>query len=487
MCREDKEDSVQMSERERFDLVVIGAGPGGYEAAFEASRLGMTVALIEKEALGGTCLNHGCIPTKSLLHAADLYDEMKRADRFGIHANAVTYDLKAMKERKDDVVLALRDGIAATAKQKKVTVLTGVGVIEGPHTVRVGDEEIEARFILIATGSRAVVPPIPGADLPNVVTSDGMLERTEPCQSLVIIGGGVIGMEFASLYSKLGTEVTVIEALPRILANLDKEISQSLKMQMKKRGVRILTSTRVEEIRRTEDGLTVSYEEKGVRSEQAADRVLIAVGRRPNTEGLFGEHTERPATERGRILTDEYGRTSVSSLYACGDVTGGVMLAHAAAAEGRNAATHMRWVLDRERAAGGNRAEGATDADGLTESKLRTEEELKRSLIDTSVVPSCVYTSPEIASVGLTAAQAKEQGIRTVTKKYVMTANGRTVLSGGERGFIRLVCAGEDGRLLGAQLFCGRAADIAGELADAVVNGLTAGDQIGRASCRERV
>ena len=476
MCREDKEDSVQMSERERFDLVVIGAGPGGYEAAFEASRLGMTVALIEKEALGGTCLNHGCIPTKSLLHAADLYDEMKRADRFGIHANAVTYDLKAMKERKDDVVLALRDGIAATAKQKKVTVLTGVGVIEGPHTVRVGDEEIEARFILIATGSRAVVPPIPGADLPNVVTSDGMLERTEPCQSLVIIGGGVIGMEFASLYSKLGTEVTVIEALPRILANLDKEISQSLKMQMKKRGVRVLTSARVEEIRRTEEGLTVLYEEKGIRSEQGADRVLIAVGRRPYTEGLFGEHTERPAAERGRILTDEYGRTSVPSLYACGDVTGGVMLAHAAAAEGRNAAAHMRWVLDRERAAGGNREEGAADADSLPESALRTEEELKRSLIDTSVVPSCVYTSPEIASVGLTADQAKEQGIRTVTKKYVMTANGRTVLSGGERGFIRLVCAGEDGRLLGAQLFCGRAADIAGELADAVVNGLTAGD-----------
>ena len=439
-----------------YDLAVIGGGPGGYEAAFEAARLGLKAALIEKEALGGTCLNHGCIPTKSLLHAADLYDEMRGADRFGVHAEGVTFDMKRMKEQKDETVRTLRDGIGAEAKRKRVTVYEGTGVIESPNEVRVGDERLTARFILIATGSRAFVPPIPGADLPGVVTSDGLLEQTEPCRRLVIIGGGVIGVEFASLYSRLGAEVTVMEALPRVLSNMDSELSQSLKMQLKKRGVRVLTSARVEEM--------------------GADRVLIAVGRRPYTEGLFGEHTERPAAERGRILTDEYGRTSVPSLYACGDVTGGVMLAHAAAAEGRNAAAHMRWVLDRERAAGGNREEGAADADSLPESALRTEEELKRSLIDTSVVPSCVYTSPEIASVGLTAAQAKEQGIRTVTKKYVMTANGRTVLSGGERGFIRLVCAGEDGRLLGAQLFCGRAADIAGELADAVVNGLTAGD-----------
>ena len=445
-----------------YDLAVIGGGPGGYEAAFEAARLGLKAALIEKEALGGTCLNHGCIPTKSLLHAADLYDEMRGADRFGVHAEGVTFDMKRMKEQKDETVRTLRDGIGAEAKRKRVTVYEGTGVIESPNEVRVGDERLTARFILIATGSRAFVPPIPGADLPGVVTSDGLLEQTEPCRRLVIIGGGVIGVEFASLYSRLGAEVTVMEALPRVLSNMDSEL--------------VLTSARVEEIRRTEEGLTVLYEEKGIRSEQGADRVLIAVGRRPYTEGLFGEHTERPAAERGRILTDEYGRTSVPSLYACGDVTGGVMLAHAAAAEGRNAAAHMRWVLDRERAAGGNREEGAADADSLPESALRTEEELKRSLIDTSVVPSCVYTSPEIASVGLTAAQAKEQGIRTVTKKYVMTANGRTVLSGGERGFIRLVCAGEDGRLLGAQLFCGRAADIAGELADAVVNGLTAGD-----------
>ena len=434
-----------------YDLAVIGGGPGGYEAAFEAARLGLKAALIEKEALGGTCLNHGCIPTKSLLHAADLYDEMRGADRFGVHAEGVTFDMKRMKEQKDETVRTLRDGIGAEAKRKRVTVYEGTGVIESPNEVRVGDERLTARFILIATGSRAFVPPIPGADLPGVVTSDGLLEQTEPCRRLVIIGGGVIGVEFASLYSRLGAEVTVMEALPRVLSNMDSELSQSLKMQLKKRGVHVLTSARVEEIRRTEEGLTVLYEEKGIRSEQGAE-------------------------ERGRILTDEYGRTSVPSLYACGDVTGGVMLAHAAAAEGRNAAAHMRWVLDRERAAGGNREEGAADADSLPESALRTEEELKRSLIDTSVVPSCVYTSPEIASVGLTAAQAKEQGIRTVTKKYVMTANGRTVLSGGERGFIRLVCAGEDGRLLGAQLFCGRAADIAGELADAVVNGLTAGD-----------
>ncbi len=217
-----------------YDLAVIGGGPGGYEAAFEAARLGLKAALIEKEALGGTCLNHGCIPTKSLLHAADLYDEMRGADRFGVHAEGVTFDMKRMKEQKDETVRTLRDGIGAEAKRKRVTVYEGTGVIESPNEVRVGDERLTARFILIATGSRAFVPPIPGADLPGVVTSDGLLEQTEPCRRLVIIGGGVIGVEFASLYSRLGAEVTVMEALPRVLSNMDSELSQSLKMQLKR-------------------------------------------------------------------------------------------------------------------------------------------------------------------------------------------------------------------------------------------------------------
>ena len=451
-----------MDEEKRYDLIVIGAGPGGYEAAFEAARLGMTVALIEKEALGGTCLNHGCIPTKSLLHASDLYDEMKRADRFGVHADHVTYDLKEMKERKDEVVRTLRDGIASQAKQKNVTVFPGEGVIEDPHTVCVGAEEVEARFILIATGSRAAMPPIPGTDLPGVVTSDGMLERTEPCRRLVIIGGGVIGMEFASLYSKLGTEVTVIEALPRILANMDREISQSLKMQMKKRGVRILVSARVEGIRKEGASLVVAFSEKDVQAELNADCILVAVGRRPSTDGLFGNGAEIPAMERGRILTDGVGRTSVSSIYACGDVTGGVMLAHVATAEGRNAVAHMKWVIEKEA--------GNTDV---------SENELQKRLIDLSCVPSCIYTTPEIASVGLTTDQAKEQGIGAESRKVVMSANGRTVIADGDRGFIRIVFAKEDGRLLGAQLVCERATDLISEFADAIVNGLSA-DDLGR-------
>ena len=289
-----------------YDLAVIGGGPGGYEAAFEAARLGLKAALIEKEALGGTCLNHGCIPTKSLLHAADLYDEMRGADRFGVHAEGVTFDMKRMKEQKDETVRTLRDGIGAEAKRKRVTVYEGTGVIESPNEVRVGDERLTARFILIATGSRAFVPPIPGADLPGVVTSDGLLEQTEPCRRLVIIGGGVIGVEFASLYSRLGAEVTVMEALPRVLSNMDSELSQSLKMQLKKRGVHVLTSARVEEIRRTEEGLTVLYEEKGIRSEQGAERGKgnpERAGRRP------GAHRSGAQAVHRRTLRGTHGET----------------------------------------------------------------------------------------------------------------------------------------------------------------------------------
>lgn len=425
-----------------YDLVVIGGGPGGYEAALEAAGVyGLHTALIEKEELGGTCLNHGCIPTKTLLHSANLYRQMKECERFGLGAAEVSYDIDKIQDRKTEVLDQLRSGIAALLKQKKIEVVKGTGTILDPHTVEVEGRKLDTEYILIATGSRPVVPPIKGRELPDVVTSDELLEkRNSLYRRLVIIGGGVIGMEFASVYSAFGAEVTVLEALPRIIANLDKELSQSLKMLMKKRGVSIHTDAKVEEISRVEDGTLVCiYKEKEKTQTVQADGVLICTGRRPCTEGLLGPELSLE-TDRGRILTDVYNRTSIPNIYAIGDVTGGMMLAHVATAMGKNAVAHMAG---------------------------------KESPICISAVPSCIYTEPEIASTGLTLDEAKAKGIDAQSKKIVMTANGKTVLSGGERGFIKTVYEKETGRILGAQMMCERASDIISEYTAAIALGRT--------------
>ena len=421
----------------QYDLIVIGAGPGGYEAALEAAAGGMHTALIEKEAMGGTCLNHGCIPTKALLHAAELYRGALEADTFGVHMEAA-YDMAAMQARKNTVVSQLVEGIEARMKKAKVDVFRGVGTITGEHTVQVGEEELQGDKILIATGSRTFVPPIPGAEY--ALTSDELLEKEDLFDHLLIIGGGVIGMEFVSVYSALGCKVTVIEAMGRILPTLDKEISQSLKMLMKKRGVDIHTDARVEEIRADHSCVFV---EKEKQQTVEADGILICTGRRANTEGLFaGEPLVK--MDRGRIKVNAFGQTLVPHIYAIGDVAVGprtkYMLAHEATAEGLNAVHHM---LGRE-------------ADIVLET-----------------MPACVYTEPEIASVGLTQEQAKEMDLAVETKKVPMSANGKTVVVGAERGFIKVVYGAEDHKILGAQMICERATDIISEFTEALTLGLT--------------
>ncbi|MBR6164375.1 MAG: dihydrolipoyl dehydrogenase [Clostridia bacterium] len=429
-----------------YDLIVIGAGPGGYEAAFEAADLGMKTALVEKEETGGTCLNRGCIPTKALLHAAELYRSMKEAEAAGVCAKEILYDPRKMQQRKREVVLQLRKGIEDTAKRKKVELIRGTGTVcgEGRVSVRTAAEErlLTADRILIATGSRPIRPPIEGISLPGVVTSDELLEYEEPVGSLVIIGGGVIGVEFAALYQALGTQVTVIEAMPQLLPNLDRELAQSLKMLMKKRGIAVCTGARVEAIRQRESGGLVCEYTADKPDTAEADAVLVCVGRRPYTEGLFAEGF-RPDMDRGCIRVNERYETSLPGVYAIGDVTGGIMLAHAAAAEGRNAARIMA-----------GRAEAA----------------------DMRWIPSCIYTEPEIACVGMTADEAKAAGIDADSRKVPMGANGRTVIAGGERGYIRVVSERETGRILGAQMMCARATDLISEFTQALSAGLTVGD-----------
>ncbi|MBT9777972.1 dihydrolipoyl dehydrogenase [Clostridium sp. MCC353] len=435
---------------EQFDLIVIGAGPGGYIPALKAAGLGKKTAVIEAEYLGGTCLNKGCIPTKSLLHAGELYREMGNADRFGISGGGYSLNGEAVWNYKDRVVSELRNGISQSLKKVKIEVIKGRGKITGEKEVTVfkeGGEElvITGEKILIAAGSSPAVPPIAGAKTEGVVDSDGILNGDGTIYPrLVIIGGGVIGMEMATVYSDFGSRVTVIEAMDRILPGMDKEISQNLKMIMKKRGVEIHTSAAVKEICKTEDGLVCRFEEKGQELEITADRILISIGRKPNAEGLFSESMEPCFKKnRGYLAVDGDYETSVKGIYAIGDVIGGIQLAHVATAEGCRAVEAMFGLPFTQ--------------------KLET-------------VPSCVYTSPEIACVGMTADQAKENGIAVKTGKYIMSVNGKSVLTMQERGFIKLVAEAESKKIIGAQLMCARATDMIGELELAVNKGLTAAD-----------
>ncbi|MGN0293890.1 MAG: dihydrolipoyl dehydrogenase [Lachnospiraceae bacterium] len=430
---------------ETFDLVVIGAGPGGYEAALAAAKKGMKTALVERRELGGTCLNRGCIPTKTIMHSTELYAEIQACEHLGVHVKEASCNMEEIQTRKDEVLSQLRNGIAMLMKKNKVTVLEGSGKITSPHEVEVRGTETQilaADKILIATGSVPAMPPIPGIDLANVVNSDALLDRKEVYQHLVVIGGGVIGMEFASIYSALGCQVTVIEALDRILANMDKEISQNLKMILKKRNVDIHTRAKVEKIEEGRNGnLICHYTEKDTLQEVEADGILVAAGRRAETEGLLGEDISAALEmERGRILVNENYQTNIPNIYAIGDVTGGIQLAHVATAEGLNAVAHMAG---------------------------------EKLPVNIEVIPSCVYTNPEIATVGLSKEEAHAAGIAAISKKYVMTANGKSVLSNQERGFIKVVAEESTGKILGAQMMCARATDMISEFGTAIAGGMT--------------
>jgi dihydrolipoamide dehydrogenase len=423
-----------------YDWIILGAGPGGYEAAIRAAQLTQKVALVEKGEVGGTCLNRGCVPTKALLHAAMGFEELDMIAGWGIQAEQVTLNFDRMYARKDELVSTLRDGIGRLIAQNGITLIKGEGKIRDSHTVLAGDKVLTAERILIATGSTPVLPKIPGIDLTGVVTSDGLLSAPPNGRRLVIIGGGVIGVEFASMFQALGYEVTVIEALDRLLPQMDREISQNLGMILKKRGAFVFTGVRVSEIQKNDDGsLTVLYEAGGKQGQSSGDTVLAAIGRRANTQGLFAEGFTLE-TDRGRIVTDSNHQTSVPGVYAIGDVSGSVQLAHAASAQG---------IACVERAAG------------------------HTPHVREDLVPSCVYTRPEIACVGLTADEAKAKGISVRTGKYILSANCRTMIAGGERGFIKLVLDEATDVLLGAQIVCERATDMINEMTVAIANGLT--------------
>ena len=424
-----------------YQVIVIGAGPGGYVCAIKCARLGLKTAIVESRDVGGTCLNRGCIPTKSLLHSAEVYHAVTHCEALGITTGEVSFDFAKMHEKKAEVVAKLRSGVEGLLSANKIDILRGLGVIEGQGKVRVGEEVYSCDNIVIATGSTPARPPIPGLDLPGVITSDELLECTDAFDpSLVIIGGGVIGVEFASVYASLGCAVTVVEAMPRILPTLDADIAQNLNMILRKKGVKVNAGAMVKQITKTDEGLCVEFEAKGKLQTVTAGKVLVAIGRRPNTAGLLADGIEL-AMERGRITVNDRFETSIPNVYAIGDASSKIQLAHVASAQGIAVAELIA---------------------GHTPS-MRLD-----------LVPSCIYTSPEIASIGLSEAEATERGIAVKCGKFMIHGNGKTIIAGGERGFIKVVADAESGKVLGAQLMCERATDMLSEITTAIVGGMTA-------------
>lgn len=423
----------------KYDLIVVGAGPGGYVAAIKAAQLGMKVALVENDRVGGTCLNKGCIPTKTLLHSAETVREIKNASENGIKVSNLQINMEELYAKKNKVVDNLVQGIEGLVKANKIELIFGKAQVIKAGVIKIDETTYETKKIMIATGSTPTIPPIPGIDLPGVLTSNELLTEPNDYKKMTIIGGGVIGVEFAMIFNELGCEVTIIETAATLLPNFDNEISKKLALVLKKQGIKVVTKAVVTTIFR-DQYLTCTYTTKGKENTVEADAILIATGRKSNFEGVFAPELN-VKIENQSIWVDDYFETSIKGIYAIGDVASrGIQLAHLASAQGVNAVLAMN--------------------------QLPVE-------YDLNVVPSCVYTTPEIASVGITETTAKDQNSSVIVGKYNMAGNGKTMIAGASLGFIKVIADAQSKKIIGAQLMCDRATDMISEFTTAIVNGLT--------------
>ena len=411
----------------KYQIAIIGGGPAGYTAAEAAGKAGLSVVLFEKRSLGGVCLNEGCIPTKTLLYSAKVYDYAKHASKYAVNVSEASFDLGKIVARKSKVVRKLVLGIKAKLTAHQVNIVTGEAVIVDKNTIQCGGETYECENLLLCTGSETFIPPIPGVENVDYWTHRDALDNKEVPASLTIVGGGVIGMEFASFFTSLGVQVTVVEMLDEILGGMDKELSAMLRAEYAKKGIKFLLSTKVVGVSKGETGITVSYENADGAGTVTADKLLMSVGRRPVTKGFGLENLNPEKTERGNIRVDGQMRTSVSGVYACGDLTGFSLLAHTAV---REAEVAVHAVLGKE------------------------------DCMSYKAVPGVVYTNPEIAGVGDTEETLRKKGIPYRTIKLPMAYSGRFVAENeGVNGMCKLLLA-EDDTLLGAHVLGNPASEI---------------------------
>ncbi len=424
------------------DIVVIGGGPAGYVAAIHASHLGAKVAVVEKDKLGGTCLNRGCIPTKALARSAEVLLETRKAKGFGIEADSIRIDFSGIMAHKSKSVNQLVSGVEQLMKANKIRVCRGEGQILSPHLVKVNDEEIATRKLIIATGSESTPLPVPGADLAGVLTTDGILELTELPESLVVIGGSHVGVEFASIFNALGTKVIIVKRRPLRLEPVDEEIGRRFGQTLPRQGIEVKIGAAVKAVEKKGAVLRVVWDTPEGEQRVEAQTVLMATGRAPYTNGLTLSELGIQ-TDRGAIKVNEYLETNIKDVYAIGDVLGKNMLAHVASYEGEVAVEN---ALGRSRQA------------------------------DYRAVPNCVFSHPEIAGVGITEEQARNGGIPYEVSKFPFAACGRAVTMGEMTGLVKMVCRADDGVVLGMHIMGPHASDLIAEGVLAIRLGLTAED-----------
>lgn len=412
------------------NIIIIGAGPGGYETAVHAAKQGLSVTIFEERKPGGTCLNEGCIPTKSFCKNAEVMEQLKEAEVYGIEHLSYSFDFGKVVERKNQVVELLNAGIDSLMQHKLITYVKGKAQLKDAHTVVANGEEYSADYILIATGSVTKLLPVPGMNLPGVLTSKEMLDIDHIPERLCVIGAGVIGLEFASIFHRFGSKVTVVEYAKEILPNFDTDIAKRLKQTLGKRGIEIVNQAKVGGVAKQGDTLAVSYEYKGEQKVREADTVLVAVGRAANVEALNLQDIGIEYSPKG-ISVNENMQTNIPHIYAIGDVNGLCMLAHAATFQGLRALHHIQKQTD----------------------SIRLD-----------IIPAAVFTSPEAAMVGLTEEQCKEKGIAFVTKKAFFRANGKALAMNEPDGFCKLIVSSEDERILGCHLFGAHSADLIQEV-----------------------
>ena len=430
-----------------FDIIVIGGGPGGYVAAIRGAQAGAKVCLVERDSLGGTCLNRGCIPTKALYYSAKAYSAAKKAADFGVITGDVGFDMARAVSRKDEVVKKLVGGVGQLLKANGVEVLSGTGALEGGGKVKVepigeggGETEVVAgKNIILATGSEPALIPAFNIDGKFVITSTEALNLKEVPKTILIIGGGVMGCEFATIFAKLGSSVTIVELLPVILSTEDKQVVRPVAKSLKALGVEVFTEVMVEGVEVTDSGVKTTL--KGGK-EFTTEKVLVTIGRSFNSSNI-GLDKAGVELDKGRISANEKTETSAKGVYAIGDVTGGMLLAHVASVEAGVAVDNALG---------------------------------KSSVMDTSVIPAGIFTDPEIASVGLKEKDAKEEGIDFTVGRFPYAASGKALAMGETEGFVQIVADPGTGKVLGASIVGAHATDLIGELALAMKTGATIKD-----------